>query len=116
MKIHKLAQIEKACTTDATRAALLHPYIDTTKPETPVIVATNSRIMAVVPVTEADRSGYVPASALKAARKLKTPGEFYGTDLWREYPPDHTFKWCVIPSGERDGVQFPRLASGDAEG
>jgi hypothetical protein len=70
MKVHKNAKIEAACSTDATRPALSEPYLDLTNGK-PVLVATNGRILASIPVevSEHDVTGYVCAEALKIARK-----------------------------------------------
>ena len=73
MKIPAQCLIEKACSTDLERPVLLHPYLDTTHSQGPVMVACNGAILAVVPVTEAEieESGPVPAEALKVARRAK---------------------------------------------
>lgn len=69
MKLPKNCKIEKATSTDSTRPAIGEPWLDV---EAGKLVATNGRIIAVVPVEieEGDASGYVTAEALKAARAL----------------------------------------------
>jgi len=73
MKIPAQCLIEKACSTDLNRPVLLHPYLDTTHSQGPVIVACNGAILAVVPVEEAKAAvgGPVPAEALRTARRVK---------------------------------------------
>jgi len=71
MKIHKDCKIELAASKDASRPAIAEPFLDI-KDGAGVVVATNGRAMAIVPVevTEKDASGYLSADCLKAARKL----------------------------------------------
>lgn len=73
MKLHKNIKIEEACSKDKTRAAICEPYLDLSEPEKPVVVATDGRIMAVVPqdptCVHGDTEGYVNKLALKDARK-----------------------------------------------
>lgn len=73
MKIPKSALIEFACSKNAARIAITHPYLDTSDPAKPVLVATSGVILAVVPVEATPgEAGYVSTVALKADRKLKT--------------------------------------------
>lgn len=71
MKLPKNILIEKACSGEDTRTAILEPYLDTSKAGQPVLVATSGRILAVVPVEDVENepAGYVCADALKAGRK-----------------------------------------------
>ena len=71
MKIHKDCKIEMATSKDASRHVITEPYLDMTK--SPVMVATNGAIMAVVPIETdiEDKTGFVTAEALKAERKAK---------------------------------------------
>src|SRR6478736_5586854 len=74
MKIPKSILIEKAASGDATRPVLNSVYLDMsgTGPNGPArLLATNGRIAAIVPVLaeSSDAAGYIPADALKAARK-----------------------------------------------
>lgn len=71
MKIHKDCKIELAASKDATRPAIAEPFLDI-KGGAGVVVATNGRAMAIVPVevTEKDASGYLSGDCLKAARKF----------------------------------------------
>jgi len=73
MKIPVQCLIEKACSTDYIRPVLLHPYLDTTHSQGPVVVACNGAILAVVPVQEAKAAvgGPIPVEALKVARRVK---------------------------------------------
>lgn len=71
MKIPANCKIELCASDDETRYVLTHPYLDMTDPEKPVIVATDGKRMAVIPVTveEGECSGFVAKEALAAARK-----------------------------------------------
>lgn len=70
VKIHKDIKPESACTKDVQRASILEPYLDICEGKGNII-ATDGKIMAVVPVEvgEGDTSGYLSGDALKAARK-----------------------------------------------
>lgn len=70
MKIPKTCLIEKACSEEQTRTAILEPYFDTANGK-PVLVATCGRILAAVPVEDAENevAGYVSGDVLKAGRK-----------------------------------------------
>lgn len=83
--------IEKACSGDASRPVLSSVYLERleNQPIQGRLLATNGRIAAVVPVvvTDADKSGYIPADALKAARKHGN-AEFLANGA------------CVMPDGQ----------------
>ncbi len=70
MKLPKSILIEKACSTEQTRTAILEPYLDTSNGK-PVLVATSGRILAVVPVEDSENepAGFVSGDLLKAGRK-----------------------------------------------
>lgn len=72
MKIPKNCKIESAASKDKTRHSITEPYLEIREFGSRM-VATNGKILAVVPVetTPDDVSGYVSADALKASRKVK---------------------------------------------
>lgn len=74
MKLNRDYKLERAASTDGTRLAIQNIYIGHEKgPDTPTVaVATNGRIMAIVPVEIADENelGLVSPEALIRARKL----------------------------------------------
>lgn len=78
MKIHKNIKIEEACSEDANRTALLAPYLAV---EHKRLVASDGRIMAVIPVQpgDGDISGHIPIDAIVAARKAS--GEIHANGL-----------------------------------
>ena len=67
MKIQKDCKIELAVSKDAARESLAHPWFDGKR-----VIATDGKIMAIVPVeaedSPRDRPGYVPCGVLKEAR------------------------------------------------
>src|ERR1043165_2378632 len=67
---YKTAEPERAASGDAARPVLEDPYLDA---EAGRLVATDSYILVSLPVEldEGDVSGWVPAEALKAARKTR---------------------------------------------
>lgn len=70
MKLHKKIKIEAACSDDKDRHSIQDPYLDRSGTGDRLI-ATNGRIIAVVPVEcdDDDTTGYVPTACLKEARK-----------------------------------------------
>jgi len=74
MKINRKYQIEKTASKDPTRYVLNDPYLDTSEIDKPVLVATDGRMLAVVPVEvlPEDMSGHVPVDAIKELRKDKS--------------------------------------------
>jgi len=72
MKIPKDCLLEKICSRDATRPALVAPYLDIDAERLAYVIATNGAAMAKIPaeIDPLDAAGYVPVSALKEARKL----------------------------------------------
>lgn len=71
MTIPPTALLEKVCAHPKQQRPLLErPYLDTSDAAHPVVVATDGRRMAVVPVqAEATEEGYIGIAALKQARK-----------------------------------------------
>lgn len=69
MNLRKDYKLENAVGKDDDRPEMLHPYFDR---ESGVAVATNGKIMAVVPVdaSEDDTAGHIPIEAITAARKI----------------------------------------------
>ena len=96
MKLHKEIQIERACSTDQTRDALLNPYLDGNH-----LVASNGRMLVAIEVErgEGDVDGWVPIEALKAARKL---------GLAREERVLNCNGVCALANG----ASFPRQLAG----
>jgi hypothetical protein len=70
MKTHKSCRIELAASKDKARVAIAEPYLDI-KDGKAVLVATDGKILAIVPVSTdtADTAGYVGANVLKEARR-----------------------------------------------
>lgn len=71
MKIHKDIKIEAIASGDRSRYNTSEPFLDTSVEGAPLLVATNGKAMAAVPVElqEGDAQGYVSADVLKTARK-----------------------------------------------
>lgn len=71
MKLHKNVKIELAASKDAGRPAIGEPYLDI-KDGTANLIATNDKILAVVPVEldAGDTPGFISGECLKAGRKL----------------------------------------------
>lgn len=71
MIIDNKYKIEKAASTDETRLSLMDPRLDLQDKKGPVMVATDGKILAVIPVTvdEKDVAGMVPIEALLCGRK-----------------------------------------------
>ena len=71
MKLPANCKIELCASDDETRPVLSHPYLDMTDPQKPLLVATDGRRIAILPVTveEGECSGWVSTDALTAARK-----------------------------------------------
>lgn len=71
MNIPKACKIELACSKDASREAIAHPYLDQTEPDKPVIVATSGSVLAVIVPENAkgETAGHIPVDAIKRARK-----------------------------------------------
>lgn len=61
------------CPKEATRYAIPHPWLDLSDSAKPVLVATDGKILAVVPVSDVcdETSGPVPKEALRDAFKVK---------------------------------------------
>lgn len=70
MKLPYSCKIDECCSKDETRGRIMHPYIDTN--ESPVIVATDGRRIAVLPVQleDGDCGGVVPVGAMRVARQI----------------------------------------------
>lgn len=75
MKIHKNIKIELACSKDATRRAISEPYLSIAGSEAN-LVATDGKIMAMIPVelSERDAEGFVSGACLAVARKALPRG------------------------------------------
>ena len=73
MKIHKDCKIELAVSKEPHKESLHHPWFDGKR-----VIATDGRILAVVPVeaedSPKDRPGYVPCGVLKEARMATRNG------------------------------------------
>ncbi len=71
MKIHKDCKLELAASKDASRHAIAEPFLDI-KDGKGQLIATDGRIMAIVPVEidPDDTQGYLSSDVLKMARKL----------------------------------------------
>lgn len=76
MKLPKKCKIEAAASDDA-RSSIKNPYLDISDKSNPVIVSTDGRIMAILPVIvdEGDVSGYVTSDSLSMARKITRTNE-----------------------------------------
>lgn len=74
MKVPRNAQVELCASDDPARYSINNLYLDTKIEGHPFLVATDGRMMAVIPVAleEGDEAGFVTAESLKAARKLTT--------------------------------------------
>lgn len=70
MKLNKTYRIEEACWAEKGREPLQAPHLDV---ENKRLVATDGRIMAILPVhpEEGDMSGPVPIEAIQASRKAR---------------------------------------------
>lgn len=73
MKLNKKYKIEKAVSTDTTQYVLNNPHLERTGTGKGVLIATDGRRLAVVPVEldVADRTGSVPLDAIKELVKDK---------------------------------------------
>ena len=67
MKFSTTLKLNKATANDVGRYAIEDVYFDKQQPEHPVLVATNSRILAVAPVSDADgdSEGFIAADTYK---------------------------------------------------
>lgn len=108
MKIHKLALIEKACSTDKDRPALFFPYIDTSESGKPVVVATNGKIMAIVPaVAQESEAGRLSVAPLKLARK-QGPQDCADIEVDPVTRAHKLLNGNVLPrEDEADGANYP---------
>ena len=72
MKLPKNCLVEKVASQDSTRPAIGAPYLDIDEKRTAHIIATNGAALVKIPVEidGEDCAGYLPAVALKEARKL----------------------------------------------
>lgn len=111
MKIHKDCKIELATSKDASRHVITEPYLDMV--QSPVMVATNGAMLAVVPVETdiEDKTGFVTAEALKAERKAKLGmlcnGELKITNGPAFFRPDNGKfpNWrTILPAEDREVV------------
>ena len=107
MKLSLRYKIESACSTDPLQSGgVLQRMALDCSTDQPVLVATNGRILAVVPVTaEREEAGFVTGEALKAARKA-TPKKAETMELLCNGS-------LAVPNGPtfprpNDGLQFPR--------
>ena len=78
MQIDTKYQLEKVVSTDGLRKPLQNILISRDKNKKPIAIATNGRVLAMVPVTleETDQTGLISPEALKASRKNKAnPGQ-----------------------------------------
>lgn len=71
MKIDKTSKLEKCAATSPTRYAMDVVYLDLQDKKHPVAVATDGKVLAVVPVEleDGDEAGMIPIEALKEARR-----------------------------------------------
>lgn len=115
MKLHKKVKIEAACSDDKDRRSILSPYLERDG-DGGKLIATNGRIIAVVPVEcdDGDTAGYLPASCIKDARKrglveLGEKATIPGVSIYERNPGNETFpNWkAVIPDNK--GVKIVRL-------
>ena len=76
MKYEKKYEVDRIASRDDGRYAINMVLLDKTNPNKPVLVATNGRSLAAVPVTETetDDAGLVPVDALQHARKGRKTG------------------------------------------
>jgi len=74
MKLNKRCKIESATSKDKNRHNITEPYLEVRPDGQSRLMATDGRMLAVLPVetSEDDVSGYVSADALKASRKGRT--------------------------------------------
>lgn len=108
MRIPPTALLEKVCShPKAVRPLLERPYLDATDPENPVAVATNGRLMAVIPVkADATESGYLSIAALKQARKSKAKDG--GVSITFGANRAHVLEnGMQLPREDVEGSQFP---------
>lgn len=72
MKMRTEYKIEAVASDDATLQPISMPYLDTKDKDAPVVVATNGKALAVVPVEleDGDTDGHIPTAALAHYRKL----------------------------------------------
>jgi DNA polymerase III sliding clamp (beta) subunit (PCNA family) len=72
MKLPKNCLVEKVASQDSTRPAIGAPYLDIDEKRTAHIISTNGAALVKIPVEieGEDCAGYLPAVALKEARKL----------------------------------------------
>lgn len=110
MKFDKRHKIEKAAATEDTRYAIGHVLFESDDNGTR-LVATNGRILAVVPVTEAegDVAGMVSSDTIKQACKNRTKGS---PDALLHLPDEkralaHTKAGVVEAPRPDDGSRFP---------
>lgn len=77
MKLPKNCLVEKVASQDLTRPTIGAPYLDIDDQRTAHVISTNGAALVSIPVAidVEDCSGYLPASALKEARKLEKKSE-----------------------------------------
>lgn len=104
MKLHKEIKIEKACSKDKYRQAIREPYLEVSS-GSGMLVATNGRVIAVVPVEchDGDTTGCVPLECLADARKngfvlLNESATVNGTSFRREEKGTFPNWKAVIPN------------------
>jgi hypothetical protein len=73
MKIHPKCKVELVASDEDTRKVITQPYLDMSVEGKPVVVATNGKSMAIIPVEVGpeDVAGWITEDALKAMRKSK---------------------------------------------
>jgi len=76
MKINSDSKIEKLVA-DETRVVISAPYLDLSDKSAPVLVATNGKVLAVVPVIPdtSDTQGYISVDAIKSSRTRENNNE-----------------------------------------
>jgi len=110
MKLSKKYKIEEAASKDSSRPSINHIEI-TTHNDKPVAVATDGRMLAIVPVemAEDDKPGMITVEALKRSRKFQKRVASRRSFRYRRNEPDQ-----IIPEdiklSETD-VVFPDRAS-----
>jgi len=105
MKIDKKYKLESACSIDPDRAMIMHPWIPSQEGLRGYAVATDGRMLAVVPIECAETEiGYrVHAKALKEARKCggkKTESAWVGLAPNETTAPDNSV-YALPPMGGR---------------
>ena len=111
MRLDRKYQPELAASADTTRPNLQNLHLDVEKKK---LIATNGHVMAVVPITDLDKSpgpcakdttGFVAPAVLKQARKV-TPKEFGYMIV--SAGKEHVFvDKSTMPRTDAGGAQFP---------